>query len=322
MTDADKRTSDATVTTTYDTVPDPPITLTPTLGSRNIVLTWQAPVLDGSHKLSPLPHSAPITKYTVDVTPVVGSQFTVLASSANVPCPNTTDTNCYQLNVPGLTNGTAYTFTVRAVNVVGQSDATTAVATPSADAAAKFVPLATSQTLTTCTTAIPTSPTCVQYVIPSGGGGVFGALGNFTFTSNTFCGGLPCFGANQTPNTKAGAVNLGSLAGYFDFKHPLLEIITWDTTTFTAAERANPGSIKIWYQVNQPGSVPGVLPKCVNASYALSKQYGTAGAPATGSACLKKFVVLGGKNAPPNANGDIQFQINLTSDSDALAGHH
>src|SRR5262249_54527808 len=40
-----------------------------------------------------------------------------------------------------------------------------------------------------------------------------------------------------------------------------------------------------------------------------------------GSACIKHTNVLGSTNSPPNANGDVQIQINLTSDSDALQGH-
>ena len=40
-----------------------------------------------------------------------------------------------------------------------------------------------------------------------------------------------------------------------------------------------------------------------------------------GSACIKKMNILGSKSNP-GANGDIQVQLNVTSDSDALAGHH
>jgi hypothetical protein len=40
----------------------------------------------------------------------------------------------------------------------------------------------------------------------------------------------------------------------------------------------------------------------------------------SGTACIKKMNILGSKSDPA-ANGDIQVQINLTSDSDALAGH-
>jgi hypothetical protein len=44
-------------------------------------------------------------------------------------------------------------------------------------------------------------------------------------------------------------------------------------------------------------------------------------ADSAGSACIKHSNVLGSSNSPPNANGDVQLQINLTSDSDALQGH-
>ena len=41
-----------------------------------------------------------------------------------------------------------------------------------------------------------------------------------------------------------------------------------------------------------------------------------------GSACIKKISVLNGLPGRPNDKGDVQVMINLTSDSDALAGHH
>ena len=40
-----------------------------------------------------------------------------------------------------------------------------------------------------------------------------------------------------------------------------------------------------------------------------------------GSACIKKINVLGSK-PDASANGDVQLQINLTSDSDQLIGKH
>jgi hypothetical protein len=41
-----------------------------------------------------------------------------------------------------------------------------------------------------------------------------------------------------------------------------------------------------------------------------------------GSACIKKINVLTGLPGRANDKGDVQVIINLTSDSDALAGHH
>jgi hypothetical protein len=74
------------------------------------------------------------------------------------------------------------------------------------------------------------------------------------------------------------------------------------------------------YYEQTGASVAGVLPMCTNQSWALSPTQ-AASHPQTGSACIKKINVLGSKSNPA-ANGDIQFQINLTSDSDGLAGHH
>jgi hypothetical protein len=304
-----------------DTVASPPRSTFAIPGAGNAILTWRTPSGDGGQ---------PITSYTITVTPpsgkplVAGSPFTVPVGPHTSFCGSVNFSDCYQLTVSGLQNDSTtgpYTFNVVAVNTVGNSDPGTALATPSVNAKNAVIPTNTSQTLTTCTTASPTSPTCLQYVIPSGSGGVFGAQGNFNLTTG-FCGGSNCSSPTGQPaNTKNGGVNLGSLAGYLNFKQPILEIITWDFSTFTAFQEQHPTfqNIPVYYE--QTGaSVAGVLPMCTNQSWALSPTQ-AASHPQTGSACIKKINVLGSKSNPA-ANGDIQFQINLTSDSDGLAGHH
>ncbi len=300
-----------------DTVPTAPLSQFAIPGTSNAILTWEKPASDGGK---------PIQNYQITVTPSGGSTTTLPLFAASNPhttaCAESPNHDCYQLTVTGLPPITGgYSFGIAALNDVGTGDTATAQATTSADARNAVVPTNTSQTLTSCTTASPTSPTCIQYVIPSGNGGVFGAQGNFTFTNanTTFCGGVACIGGNGQPNTAAGAVNLGSFFGYTDFKHPILEIITWDFSTFTLAEEKNPGSILLYYE-KAGATQAGVLPKCTNQSYALSPAQASSH-PFTGSACLKKVNILGSKQNPA-ANGDIQFQVNLTSDSDGLAGHH
>ncbi len=66
-------------------------------------------------------------------------------------------------------------------------------------------------------------------------------------------------------------MNLGSFFGYTDFKRPILEIITWDFSTFTSAEEQNPGSIPVYYE-KAGASQAGLLPMCTNKSYALTPQ--------------------------------------------------
>ena len=248
-----------------DTVPTAPLSQFAIPGTSNAILTWEKPASDGGK---------PIQNYQITVTPSGGSSTTLPLFAASNPhttaCAESANHDCYQLTVSGLPPITGgYSFGISALNDVGTGDTATAQATPSADARNAVVPTNTGQTLTSCTTASPTSPTCIQYVIPSGNGGVFGAQGNFTFTNTTFCGGAPCIGGHGNPNTAAGAVNLGSFFGYNDFKHPILEIITWDFSTFTAAEEKSPTSILVYYQ-KAGASQSASLPKCTNQSYALT----------------------------------------------------
>jgi hypothetical protein len=287
-----------------------------------------------------------------------------LATATKVTCPNSVSALCYRLNVgapptppanPALSNGTSYTFDVQAENTVGPSDISDpnnsntflarATTTPSDNAAAQIVPNA-GQTLTTCTTATSTQKTCVQYLIPSGGnGGVFGALGSSPLPG-TFCGGQACF-------TSTGAQNVGALGGYNDRTHPLVEIITWDSTTLdpslplrpvcstnSTATNCFPNNLPIFYETSlallNPANLatrlnlPGATHFCSdsiakggagNVNYARPKSAGVY-TDTAGSACIKKISVLNGLPGRPSDKGDVQVMINLTSDSDALAGHH
>ncbi|MEV4372960.1 fibronectin type III domain-containing protein, partial [Nonomuraea sp. NPDC049637] len=80
------------------TRPSPPLGVSATPGDRTAKVTWRAPASDGG---------SAITGYVVTASP----------GGATV---NTTDT---QATVTGLTNSTAYTFTVTAANASGVSDA-------------------------------------------------------------------------------------------------------------------------------------------------------------------------------------------------------
>lgn len=90
------------------TVPDAPINGAATAGNSSAVVTWTAPALDGG---------SPITSYSV-------------TASTGQSCTTTT----LSCSVSGLSNGASVSFTIRAVNAVGNSVASTATAavTPSA----------------------------------------------------------------------------------------------------------------------------------------------------------------------------------------------
>jgi hypothetical protein len=89
------------------TAPSAPSGVTATAGDRVATVTWNAPANGGS----------PVTGYTV--TPYVGTTAQATTTVTGNP-PATTAT------VSGLTNGTAYTFTVTATNAVGSGPASAA----------------------------------------------------------------------------------------------------------------------------------------------------------------------------------------------------
>jgi hypothetical protein len=85
------------------TVPNPPTNITGFAGNASVVLTWSAPVYTGH---------APITSYIVTSNP------------GNIRRTSSTT----RTTVTGLTNGTAYTFTIVAINSKGPSVASAASA--------------------------------------------------------------------------------------------------------------------------------------------------------------------------------------------------
>jgi hypothetical protein len=89
------------------TLPAAPANVTATAGNGSAVVSWAAPANGGS----------PITSYTI--TPYIGGAAQTPAVISGTP-PQTTG------NITGLTNGTAYTFTVTATNGVGTGPASAA----------------------------------------------------------------------------------------------------------------------------------------------------------------------------------------------------
>ena len=152
------------------TAPAAPTGVTATAGAGSAQVSWTAPSDGGS----------PLTSYTV--TPFIGATTQTPVTVTGSP-PATTTT------VSGLTNGTAYTFTVKATNAIGTGPASAAsnAVTPTAPTA----PAAP----TGVTATAGNASGVVSWTAPSNGGS--------TITSYTV---TPFIGTTaQTPTTVTGA---------------------------------------------------------------------------------------------------------------------
>ena len=106
-------TASATASATPVTTPGTPTALSGTADDTSVVLNWTAPTVTGG---------TAITDYTVESSSDSGTTWTAFSHDASTTA---------SLRVTGLTNGTAYTFRVSAVNAVGTGTASaTASATP------------------------------------------------------------------------------------------------------------------------------------------------------------------------------------------------
>ena len=127
-----------TTTTTLPpaTAPGTPSNASAVAGNATATVSWTAPVSNGG---------SPITGYTV-------------TSSPGVLTCSTSTTSCV---VTGLTNGTAYTFTVTATNTVGTSSASapSISVTPTAPVTTTTTTVPPTTTTTTTTTVPPTTTT-------------------------------------------------------------------------------------------------------------------------------------------------------------------
>jgi uncharacterized repeat protein (TIGR01451 family) len=282
---------------TIDTVPSPPQHVTAQAGNASAppaaILSWDPPANNGGVALnSSIPYQITISggpgAGTYDVNPTSGASCSGGSSlCVSIPVPG----------APALANGTTYTFSVKARNAVGLSDQSgTATAKPSIDNQASIVAPQATKNLTTCAHATAADPVCVQYLVPSGAGGVFSLFDAFTLPAN-FCGGTACAG-------NVGPSDLAPPSGYGDPKHPIIEIVTWDRTI-----SPNGPHTKVYFQspkVN--GGASFQLPSCAKAKTPT----------ASPDPCLNSLKELDG---PSIDDDDVRAVILLTSNSDGFVGH-
>jgi hypothetical protein len=342
---------------TIDTVASPPQKAFAVPGTNNVILTWSAPASNGGQTIGGQPGPTNGTGYRIDITPPSGAPAvpspTVLVSAPhNNLCSNFQGNDCYRLQISNLKNDLGnYQFNVIALNAVGDSDPGVAKATPSLSAQNTILQVNTSSTLTTCKSATATSPVCVVYTVPSGAGGVFGAQGNL---AASLLGPNVCAG----PCTGFGSQILASLTGYNVPTQPLQETVTFDASLFknfspktpvcannSVSTTCYPNNIPFYAEMSYAlGLSPDPGGELLNKHFCVNPvSQGGAGnaryarpnphldrlqppptnylgyADTAGSACLVKTNILGSK-PDQSANGDVQLQINLTSDSDQSLG--
>ena len=171
---------------TAPTAPAAPSGVTATAGNASATVSWTAPYNGGS----------PLTSYTV--TPYIGS-------TAQTPTTVTGSPPATSATVTGLSNGTAYTFTVKATNVIG----TGLESTPSAPVTP------TAPTLPAAPTGVTAAPfnggATVSWTAPSNGGSPISSytitpyIGSAAQTPTIVSGSPPATSANVTGLTNGTA---------------------------------------------------------------------------------------------------------------------
>src|SRR5664280_1188921 len=234
------------IATAPATAPHAPTTVSGTAANAAAVVSWTAPSNGG----------AAITKYTVTASP--GGRAA-------------TTTGATKTTVTGLTNGTAYRFTVSATNAVGTSPASlaSAVVTP------KTVPGAPTGVLATPGNAAA----AVSWTAPSSNGG--SAVTKYTVTASP--GGRTATTTGATQATVTGLTN--GTAHKF-------------TVSATNAAGSSPASLAS--ALVTPKTVPGA-PSAVSASAADASAAVSWTAPSSnGGAAVTKYTVTaspGGRTA-------------------------
>ena len=238
------------------TAPGAPSNVTATAGNGTANVSWTAPSNGGS----------PITSYTI--TPYIGSTAqTTLASTVTGSPPATSAT------VTGLTNGTTYTFTVIASNLIGTGPASGAsnAVTPSAPTAPG------APTGVTATAGDGTAH--ISWTAPGNGGS--------TITSYTI---TPYIGG--TAQTNLSATIIGSPPATSTTITGLANGTTY-TFTVTAANAVGPGPASAQSNAVTPSgpTAPGA-PTGVSATAGLNSATVSWTAPSNGGSTITSYTII------------------------------
>jgi titin len=240
------------------TVPGAPTGVVASSGNGSVALSWSPPPSNGG---------ATINSYTVTCSP------------SGTGCPASQSLTGSPANFSGLTNGTAYTFTVAAVNSVGTGPSATASATP---------------------VTVPGSPTNVvastgnanvmlSWSAPSSNGGA--AVTSYTVTCSPSGTGCPA-----TQSTSSTSANFNGLTN-------------GTTYTFTVAAVNSAGTGPAVTVQATPLALPGA-PTSVTANPGNASAYINFNPPASdgGSTITSYTVASGGQTWSVDPNAGLPFQ--------------
>ena len=157
--------------------PNAPTSVSALAGNGQAVVSFTAPVGNGG---------TAVTSYAVTATPV-GGGTAVIASGSSSP-----------ITVTGLTNGTAYTFTVKATNSIGTSSASSA--------SSSVIPLTVPGAPTAVSGVSGNTQAVVSFTAPTSNGGA--TITSYTVTATPPDGGAAVTAAGSaSPITVTGLTN-------------------------------------------------------------------------------------------------------------------
>ena len=221
------------------TPPSPPLAVTAVAGNASATVSWSVPATDGQ--------SPPITGYVVSSSP------------ASAGCSTTSALTC---SVPGLTNGTAYTFTVIASNGTGPS--------PASGPSNSVIPGTTPATPTGVAAVAGPSAAAVTWSAPANPAIL---ITGYTVTSSP-AGGT----CSPTPGTALGCRVTGLTNG-IQYTFTVTATNLWGTSAGATSGPVTPATV--------PGAPTGVAATVGNAQASVSWL-----APAdTGSLTITHYVV-------------------------------